>query len=184
MNGVLLVVAVVAALNPFRTRLGLPEGPFGRARWTPLLVGLPLGTVSLVALAWVSGPLLTVLEVSPETFLIAAGLVAGLAGGWALGFRRPAAEPELDGWWAGLWPVAYPRIMRPEAMGLAIAAGSMNGVAATGGAVVLGVALLGVLGAVPRGPVSSATLAWLGRVMAATLVVVGVWLMIEGIREV
>jgi small neutral amino acid transporter SnatA (MarC family) len=184
MNLVMVVVAFVAAVNPFRTRLGLPEGPHGRARSQPLLVGLPVGAATLIGLAAASGPLLRWLQVTPETFVIAAGLVVVLGGAWVLGFAEPADEPKAAGWRAGLWPVAYPRVVGPETLVLAVAVGVRDGVAAVAIGLGAGLLLLGALGALPRRPVAARLLVWLGRLTAVLLVLVGVWLMIEGIRDV
>lgn len=184
MNGEMLVVAVFAALNPFRTRLGLPPGSRGRARTVPLAVGAVVGTATLVGLAWVSGPMLSALEVTPETFVIAAGLVAVLAGAWVFGFSEPAEEPEASGWRAGLWPVAYPRIVSAETIAIAIALGSRSGVAGTAIAVIFAVGALAALGLLPRHRIGDRILVWAGRLTAVLLVLVGVWLMIEGIRDV
>jgi small neutral amino acid transporter SnatA (MarC family) len=183
-NGAMLAVAAFAALNPFRTRLGLPGGGSGRARPIPLAVGAALGAATLVALAWLSGPMLRVLQVTQETFTIAAGLVGVLAGAWMLGFSEPADEPEARGWLAGVWPVAYPRIVSPETIAIAIALGARSGVPASAAALGAAVLMLAALGAIPLGSVPGRVLVWLGRLTSAALVLVGVWLMIEGIRDV
>jgi small neutral amino acid transporter SnatA (MarC family) len=184
MSEVLLVLAFVSAVNPPRSRLGLPED--GRAKPGPeaMLVGSVVAIGVVAGLAWWSAPLLDALEITPETFRIAAGLVAVLAGGWAFFLPVPAVEPPLAGWRAGLWPVAYPGIVSPEVLLLAIAAGSQNGVARSVAAAVAAVAALGVLAAVPNRGSATRFMAATGRVLAVLLVVVGIFLMIDGIRDV
>jgi small neutral amino acid transporter SnatA (MarC family) len=184
MNGVMVVLAFVAAVNPFRARLGLPGTSRAPARLLPALIGIPLGAAIIVGLAAVSGPVLSALQVTPETFVIAAGLIAVLGGAWVLGFPEPAIEPEASGWRAGLWPVAFPRVVGPETIALGLAIGAREGVVSTAVGVGIGLAMLGALAAIPRRPFMDRVLVWSARVTAALLVLVGVWLMIEGIRDV
>jgi len=183
MSSALLVVAFLAAANPFRSRGSIPEEASGRARLVPVLVGGALLIGSVAALAWWSGPMLRALQITPETFKIAAGFVAVLAGGYAFVVATPPTEPELAGWRAGVWPVWYPRLFAPEVMALAVTAGTGNGVAASAGAAA--VAVGGLLALVPvRGQVAHRLVVWLGRILSAALVVVGIWLTIDGIRDV
>ena len=184
MTGAMLVLAFVAAVNPFRARLGLPAGGGARARLIPMLVGVPVGTAALVALAAVSGPLLRSLQVTTETFVIAAGLVAVLGGGWALGFPEPADEPEASGWRAGLWPVAFPRVVGAETIAVTVAVGAREGSVIAAVGIVAALALLAVLAAIPRTRLVERVLVWLARLASALLILVGVYLMIEGIRDV
>jgi small neutral amino acid transporter SnatA (MarC family) len=183
-TGAMVVLAFVAAANPFRTRLGLPEADRRRARLLPMLVGIPLGLATLLGLAAASSPLLRFLHVTPETFVIAAGLVAVLGGGWALGFPEPADEPEASGWRAGVWPVAYPRLVGPETIVVAVAVGSREGLVAAAIGVASALAVLAALAAIPRTRLVERVLVWLARLTSVALIVVGVYLMIEGIRDV
>lgn len=180
----LLVIAYLAAVNAARTRLGLPEGEGGRARWGALTGGSLLALGLVAALAGWSGPLLRGLEITPETFRIAAGIAAMLAAAYVLLVPRPAAEPVPGGWWAALWPVCFPLLAGPEVMALAVATGAKEGVAATlagaGGAL----AVLLLLGLLPRRPLADRVLLWASRVLGLLLLVVGVWLAIDGIRDV
>jgi small neutral amino acid transporter SnatA (MarC family) len=184
MTAALLVAAYLGAMNVARTRLGVPEGESGRAR-LPALVGGSLLSFGLVAaLAGWSGPLLRALQITPETFRIAAGIVVILAAAYVLVVPRPAAEPVPGGWWAALWPVCFPLLAGPEVMALAVATGSREGVPAalTAAAVALGALL--VLGVLPRRPLADRVLVWSARVLGMVLLIVGVWLAVDGIRDV
>ena len=184
MNGFLLAITALAAVNPFRLRGGVPEDPAGRARLGPLVGGAALGLAALAALAVLSGPFLDAIEVTPETFRIAAGLVI-VAGGIRTVVRPdPGEEPELPGWRAALWPVAFPRVVSPESVALAVTAGSLEGAGAT--IVVLAAALLvsAALGIVARTPRAASVLRWLAGLTGVLLVAAGVFLMIDGIRDV
>ena len=183
MNGIFLVVTALAAINPARTRLGLPESGL-RARMGPLSTGGLIALVALAGLAALSGPLLEALEVTPETFRIAAGFVLLVAGVRSLLRPRPVEEPELDGWRAAVWPVAFPRLFTPEAVAFAVAAGASDGVGGAALALVIGIAAVVALGLVERRPVVDGVLRWTGTLLAVLVVLAATFLMIDGIRDV
>lgn len=181
MSGWLLVVAMVAAVNPFRSRVGL------RADRIPIpatVVGVAAGIAGVAALAAVAASLLDVLQITPETFLIAAGLVAIIAGARTFFAPRPFDEPALEGWREGLWPIAFPRLLSPEVIALSIGLASQNGVGALVAAAAGGVVVLAVLTRVRLTERRTRFLTALGVVLAMLLVVAGIWMMIEGIRDV
>jgi small neutral amino acid transporter SnatA (MarC family) len=184
MSSVLLFLAALGTVNPPRARLGLPETGEGRARIQPAALGAVVAVLAVWAIAAVSGPFLEAIDVSAETFVIAAGLVIGLAGLRSIVRTAPAPEPELDGAMAALWPVAFPRLVAPETVALAIAAGARNGVAPTIASIGVAMALVVVLAVVPRRAVGDGALRWLGAVAGVVLVLVGTVLMIEGVRLV
>jgi small neutral amino acid transporter SnatA (MarC family) len=184
MNGTLMLVAYLAALNPMRTRLGVPEHSGGRARMDVLASGSAIGLVVLVASATLAPSLLRSLEISPETFRIAAGLVLVIVAAWMLFVPVPADEPTPDGAGAALWPVAYPRVVSPETLTLAFTTGASDGVGAMVPALVAACVVLLAAGLVRTGPLSGRVLANLGRVFAVALVLIGIWLALQGVREV
>jgi small neutral amino acid transporter SnatA (MarC family) len=184
MSDLLLFLVFFAAVNPLRSRVGLPEGSDGRMRPAAVVVGAAVSLAVIAALAWWSAPILDALEITPETFRIAAGLVAVLAGAWGFVVALPATEPPLGGWRDGLWPIAYPRILAPEVLLLAMAGATQNGVGATIAAATAAVAGLATLGAVRGTDRTTRLLVAGGRVLAVLLVVAGVFLMVDGIRDV
>ena len=97
---------------------------------------------------------------------------------------EPGAEPELPGWGAAWWPVAFPRLLTPAAVVLGVTVGSLDGV----GTAVLGVgaatAATLATGLLPRRGIGGAALSRVGQLLAAATVVVGIFLAIEGIRDV
>jgi len=175
------IVAWLAALNPARTRLGLPERD-GRTRMEIVGPGVSLGLAVLFAVAALSGPILDALEISPEMFRIAAGLVLMIAAAWMIFAPVPADEPIAKGWVGAVWPVAFPRVIKPETIILALTTGASDGLMISP-IVIAGATLVG-LGSVPLGPTGRRVLAALGRLFAAALVVVAVVLAVAGIREV
>jgi acyl-coenzyme A thioesterase PaaI-like protein len=90
MTGGLLVAAYLAAFNVARTRLGVPEDEAHRARAGVLAGGALLALGVTAALAACSGPLLRSLEITPETFRIAAGFAAVTEAVLVADFIRPA----------------------------------------------------------------------------------------------
>lgn len=184
MRTALLVAAYLAALNVARTRLGVPEGRAGRARPGVLAGGAVLAFGVVAALAGWSGPLLRSLEITPETFRIASGFAAVIAAGVVLAVPRPAAEPVPRGWRAAVWPVAFPLLLGPEVLALAVATGTQEGVRATLGAAGVALAALLALGFLPRRPLPDRVVLWLSRVLGAVLLLVGIWLAVDGIRDV
>ena len=184
MNGVLLGIAYLAAVNPLRTRLGLPEHEGGRARVGVLAAGALLALGGVFALAGWSRPILDSLEVSPETFRLAAGIVIAVAAMVTLAKPRPTEEPEAGGAVAALWPVAYPRLLSVEVVALALTTGTKEGVAAT---LVAAAAAFGItvgLGALRRTGFADRVLLNTGRLIVVLLVIVAVFLMVDGIRDV
>ena len=184
MTGGLLVAAYLAAFNVARTRLGVPEDEARRARAGVLVGGALLALGVTAALAACSGPLLRSLEITPETFRIAAGFAAVIAAAVVLAAPRPAAEPVPRRWRAAVWPVAFPLLLGPEVAALAVATGSQEGVAATLVAAGIGLAALVALGFLPRRPLPDRVLVWASRCFGAVLLLVGIWLAVDGIRDV
>lgn len=181
MSTAMAIVAWVAALNPARTRLGLPERD-GRARMEIVGPGVIGGMALLVVLAVGAGRILEVLEISPEMFDIAAGLVLVIAAGWMWFAPVPADEPVPAGMRGALWPVAYPRVVSPETIVLSLATGAGDGVM-VGPMAIAAVALIG-LGAIRLGPTGRRVMAIAGRLLAAALVLTAVVLAVAGIRQV
>lgn len=184
MTTALLVLAYLGAANPARARLGVPEAGDGRARLPALAGGSLLALGVVAALAACSGPLLRGLQITPQTFRIAAGIVGCLAAGYVLVVPRPAAEPVPAGWWSALWPVCFPLLVGPELLAVAVTTGSREGVAATLAAAGAALALLLALGAVRRRPLADRVLLWASRLAGLLLLVTGLWLAVDGIAEV
>jgi small neutral amino acid transporter SnatA (MarC family) len=184
MNGILLGVAYLATINPLRTRLGLPESDDGRGRMSVVVLGAVLALGGVTALAGWSGPILDALEVSPETFRLAAGIVISVAAMVTLARPRPADEPEARGLTAAVWPVAYPRLLSAEVVALALTTGTKEGVAATLVAAAVAFGATVALGWLPRTDFTDRVLVNTGRVVTVALVIVAVFLMVDGIRDV
>ncbi len=181
MSGLLLALTAIGVLNPGRARLGLPERS-DRGLITAL------GAVVVFAAVWVvagaSGPILDALEISDETFRIAAGIVIMAAGVRSVFRPQPGEEPVLEGWRAALWPIAFPRLFTPELAVLALTAGSQEGVGATMASIA--VALVLVVGGafLPRRDAVAGVLRWTAAILGVVLVITGTVLIIDGVRDV
>jgi small neutral amino acid transporter SnatA (MarC family) len=120
----LYVLAMVAALNPFRAASARGEQPTGS------LIGPAIGATLLLVLlaAAVSGPFLDAIDVSGPNARIAAGIALLVVAAKDIFLAPPAATPALPGWKAGVIPLAFPVIFSPAAALLAITAASDRGV--------------------------------------------------------
>ena len=88
--------AMLVVANPFRWRLSLPEDD-GRVRPRPLVVGVALLAVVAVAFGLWAGDALDWLDISPESWRIAAGIIAIGAGLWVMARPQRREEPSLSG---------------------------------------------------------------------------------------
>ena len=79
-----------------------------------MLLGAALVIAAGAGLVAVSTELLDAIEVTPETYRIAAGTVAALVGMRVVVFPGRAEEPQLNGMWASVVPVAFPLLLTPE----------------------------------------------------------------------
>jgi small neutral amino acid transporter SnatA (MarC family) len=177
MNMFLAAAALLFAVNPARRSLELAPRPARRVA----AVAAAGVVVAIIALAVVSGPLLDLLDVSPPTFRVAAGLVLGFRGLLDL-VRAPTPEPEgLSGWGEALFPVGLPVLFRPEVAVLALAAGAD-----------LGVARVGILSLVPIGLAAFAAVRWrhepsaraVAMMLSAGAILVAVALITDGVLDI
>jgi small neutral amino acid transporter SnatA (MarC family) len=174
----LLLFAFAAAANPCRTRLALPGSRAALALGS--LIAVAVGA----ALVAVGGVLLDALDVSPESFRLAAGLVLTLEGLRALVQPRPAAEPELPGLGAALVPVAFPLLLQPGVVVLALAAGGDDVGGEAIGALAVSVLLVALAGAWPIGARGEALFAAGARLVGALEIAAGAALAVDAIRDV
>jgi small neutral amino acid transporter SnatA (MarC family) len=173
-----LLFALVAAVNPCRIRLVLHE------RRPAVALGAVLALGSAAAVAAVGGAFLNALDISPETFRLAAAVVLALEGARALVLARPAEEPRLGGLAAALVPVAFPLLLTPGVVVLALAAGGDDVAPEAVGALALAFALVLPATFVPAGERADALLAAGGRILGAAEIAAGIALAVDSLREV
>jgi small neutral amino acid transporter SnatA (MarC family) len=173
-----LAFALVAAVNPCRLRLALPD------RTGAVVLGALLALGAVAAIAALGGALLDALDVSPESFRLGAALVLALEGARALVVPRPGAEPELPGLRAAVVPVAFPLLLSPGVVALAVAAGGDDVEPELLGALALALALVLAVTLVGRGARADALLAAGGRLLGALEIAAGIALAVGAIRDV
>jgi small neutral amino acid transporter SnatA (MarC family) len=172
-----LLLALVASTNPCRARLVLPE------RSSAVALGALIALGSASAVAAVGGALLDALDITPETFRLASALVLALEGTRAL-VARPVPEPELGGLGAALLPVAFPLLLTPGVVMLALTAGGDDMVGEAVGTLALAFALVLLVILIPRGTRADALLAAGGRLLGALEIAAGVTLAVDSLHDV
>jgi small neutral amino acid transporter SnatA (MarC family) len=172
-----LLLALVASTNPCRVRLVLPE------RRSAVALGALIALGSASAVAAVGGALLDALDITPETFRLASALVLAVEGTRAL-VARPVPEPELGGLGAALLPVAFPLLLTPGVVMLALTAGGDDMVGEAVGALAAAFALVLLVILIPRGTRADALLAAGGRLLGALEIAAGVALAVDSLRDV
>ena len=182
----LLIFAV--AINPAAAwRAFEPiQKNLGRRRAVTTGLAVVVAGGMFVASVAVADPLLDWLDVAPETFRIATGIVMAVSGMLVLVLGRSAiAMPSEDasGWQAGIFPLAIPLLAGPAALIAGMSYGVDEGEAkawlAAMPAVVVGAALALVPLARWR-PVADGV----ARVCAGVLVIVASGLVVEGVRDI
>jgi len=140
-----------------------------------------LALVPLVALA---DAVIDAAQVASSTLRMAVGVVLVLQGGWALLTRAPSAEPALAGRRAALVPVAFPVLLTPG-LGLLAVSGALDRTAPVALAVMAGtLATVPLVACVRASALRPRVLDGLGRITAATLVVSGVGLVMNGLFDI
>ena len=181
MSAALVTLAVLATVNPTRVPVGMPKVP-GR---TALVAVASVAAMAVAGvLLAVADPLLDVLDVSPESLRIAAGLVLVVGGLRALVAPRPSGDPGLAGRAAALVPVLFPLLLTPELALVMLSAGAdeRHASALTGLAVALVLAVASTF--VRRTPLADSLFVAATRLLGALLVLAGVGYVVDGIRDV
>jgi small neutral amino acid transporter SnatA (MarC family) len=173
-----LVVAFVAAVNPCRARLGFP-GP-----WLLLALGSALAALAAAAFVAVGKGVLDALDVSPESFRLAAGLVLSVEGARTLVWPRPATERGLPGLWAAVVPVAFPLLLQPGVVVLALAAGGDELVGRAVAALVVALGVAAAAGAIRGGVRAEGLLVAGSRLLGAIELTAGVALAVDAVHDV
>ena len=179
MTGWFIFLAYLAAVNPPRMRSQLAAGE-ERGQSKPLAVGaaIVVGTGLILVLA--ADGILDALDITDETWRLATGVVCGLVGGRTVispaGGNIPSPAASV------LFPIAFPLLFTPQLAVLAILFGATEPFAAAWGGLAAGVGAGAIAGKLRyRRPELWLALA---RLFAAVLVVVGVALVVAGIRDV
>ena len=180
-----LLLAFVAVVNPARVRLGAPEDEgTGRVRAGLVALGSLAAFAVSAALVGPAAEILAALDVSPESFRLATGLVLAFEGAWTFTRPSPSPGPALPGRLGALVPVAFPLLVTPGLVALALGAGADTSTAEALGAVAAALVLASASATVQRSPLAAVALSAAARLFAAAEIVAGVVIAAEGVRDV
>ena len=179
MTGWFVLVAYLTAVNPPRLRPHLSAGP-ERAVTRYLLIGAVAVAGAGLMIVIAASSILDVLDITDETWRLAAGVVCVLVAARAILLPRLGTMPEADG--IGFIPLAFPLLLTPQLTALAVLFGATEAMAIAWGWLAVAVAVGAAVGRMRhRRPELWLALA---RLVAMVLMVVGVALVIAGIRDV
>lgn len=177
---ILALLGFLSTVNPAGAAVALV-----RDRRTDRPRSVTAGTLGallvLVALAAASEPVLDALDVSLGTYRLGAGIVIAMAGvRWLVaGPVAAVPEPEDDRRLAGF--VAFPVLLTPGAVVLAVSVGAEHGTASAAWTAAVAVVLGGV-GLYVRRSLPHLLMNGLVRLLGAVATVVGVIVAVDGIR--
>ena len=174
------VLAFVAVVNPARVRLGAPV----KERAGLVALGSLVALAAGAALVVLAGEILAAVDVSPESFRLATGLVLAVEGAWTLVRLPSPAEAGLPGRLGALVPVAFPLLLTPGLVALALSAGADASTAEALGALAVALVAASASAAVERGSLPALLLTAVARLLAAAEIVAAVAIAVEGIRDV
>lgn len=182
----LLVVVMFAAVNPFAAAMAvLRERGHGQARpglmTSAFGAGIALGLLVLAAVG--AEKLLGFLEVEPETFRVAAGVVMAAIGLRIAVFGAALPAGKSTGLEAAVFPLAIPLIAGPAVLMAAVSLGADEGVGRTVGAGAIAVGIAFALLVTP-GTRQGGALDALARLTGALLVAAGAGLIVDGVRAI
>lgn len=178
-----LCIIFIAAVNPAGAALTLTPGGTERPRRAGIVAGAALALGLMLAAAAFANPVLDFLDIAPESFRLAAGVVLAAVGVvFMLAGRLPLpADDSGDAMRAAAGVAGV--VAGPAALTAAVSYGADERLGLTGGAVVVAVLLaIGILlAARPRDRV---ILVWGARVLGALLVAIAAGLATSGVRAI
>lgn len=183
-----LAVIFIAAVNPawaalVYSRLHNPVEPHWQTRAVTVAVGTAIAAALLLAAALLADALLDALDVQPETFRVAAGIVmAGMGVVTVIG-RRPLEVDSPDGWTRGVYPLAVPFLAGPAALVAAVIYSLDEGAGQAISAAAIALALAAVL-ALLSGKWSRPFLAAAAPLLGALLVIIAAGLIVDGVQAI
>ncbi len=185
-----LLLAFFAAVNPAAVALAAASASATVAtlqrpaqRAVAAAVGLAVAGALFVAATLGAERVLDALDIAPETFRIAAGIVMLIVGANAVWRGTLVSEPAPDGWRAGVFPLGLPLLAGPASLIAAVSYGVDKGEAKTLGAVAVPLvvaALLVVVGVGRWRPAADA----IARLSGALLVAFACGLVVTGVRDI
>jgi small neutral amino acid transporter SnatA (MarC family) len=182
-----LLAAFFAAVNPAAVAMALAapkdDGRDARKPWTMGFLGAGVATVLFFAAVLVASPLLDWLQIEPETFRIAAGIVMAVSGAYTIWFGRWGRHTDDVGRLAPVFPLGLPLLAGPAGLMAALSYSVDEGAGQTFGAIVVWI-VVGAILVVARPPKSGAALDAIARITGALLVAIAAGLVVSGVRAI
>ncbi len=177
---IIALLGFVATVNPAAAALALVRDR-RTDRPRSVTAGVVVATAVLVALAAAADPILDLLDINLGTYRLGAGVVIAVAGlRWLVAGAAPACEePDEDRRLAGF--VAFPVLLTPGAVTLAVSVGAEHGWIEAAVGIVVAV-VLGGLGLYLRRSMPHLFMAGLVRMLGAAATVLGVIIAVDGVR--
>jgi small neutral amino acid transporter SnatA (MarC family) len=178
-----LLVTFLCAVNVPAVALALRRGRDGAGPdLRNLAAGAALALVFLGIVIAGADSILEALDLAPESFRIAAGIIMLTPGLFAVWRGHVAAAPLVGGRGDAVFPVAVPLLAGPAALAAGLSYGADHSFATVFIAAGAAIVLAGVAGAAIRG--RTAMLDGSARVLGALLCALAIGLIVEGVRDI
>ncbi|MBI2766373.1 MAG: hypothetical protein HYX53_10750 [Chloroflexi bacterium] len=180
-----LAIALAAAVNPAAVAATAAAAPPGRIRLRTIPAAAALALAIIAAAAALAGRILDGLDIEPETFRIAAGMVMATMGVLTLWRgNTPATIDEWPGGWrAAVFPLALPLLLGPATLIAALSYSADHGAARTASAAAVGLVVASLLVAIGFGGRRVPAEA-VARLTGALLVAIATGLVVDGVRAI
>lgn len=180
MNAALVILILIAVVNPARARWALPPRE-GRELTREVGSGALAVAMAAVTLALLATTIVDLFGVSNPSFRLGAGAVMLVAGLRTMAVG-PAKWPEAQaGGWTWLAPVAFPVLFTPELAAAAVSYAADEGATAVIVGLVVGLMLTV---AVYVGATNARMVQAVGRFLGAIVIVAAVVAIVSGIRDI
>jgi small neutral amino acid transporter SnatA (MarC family) len=186
MNAGFLLLAFVAAVNPARARLGLTDDKTTPQARVGVLAIASLGCFAVSgSLTALGGETLDVLDISPESFRLAMGLVLSLEGAHRLLLPlRPGDDTLRSGSHPAVLPMVLGLLLTPGLVLLALGAGAEASTGEALGTLASAFVLVTLAGLVSYGSLSAPLLLVCCRLLGALEIAAGTALAVQGVQDV
>jgi small neutral amino acid transporter SnatA (MarC family) len=181
-----LLAAFFAAANPAAVAMAMAsKGDRSDARqpWMTAIIGAAVAALLFFAAVLAASPLLDWLQIEPETFRIAAGIVMAVSGAYTIWFGRWGRHTDDVGRLAPVFPLGLPLLAGPAGLMAALSYSVDEGAGQTFGAIVVWI-VVGAILVVARPPKSGAALDAIARITGALLVAIAAGLVVSGVRAI
>ncbi|MEP7215571.1 MAG: MarC family protein [Anaerolineaceae bacterium] len=186
MNYWQLSIFFFAAINPAAIASAMARHGEDRdapVRWLVPAIGVAIAAVVYGAAAFGAKQVLDGLDIEPESFRVAAGIVMAAVGTFVIWRGAPDYSAASGGLSAAVFPLALPLLVSPAGLVAVVTYGADDGGGKTFGALVVSLAIAAVL-LILRPRPGLPALDAVARITGTLLVVVAAGLVVDGVRSV